>query len=277
MPKALSEEAIAQYRRDGFYFPYRAMSAVDAEGYHRSLQTYEDATGGPIASNYRHKVHLLFTWANELVRHPTILDAIEDIIGPNIICWTTNFFIKEANSPAFVSWHQDSTYWGLSTDEVVTAWLALTDAPVASGAMKFWPGSHTKSQIEHRDTFHQDNLLSRGQEVAVAVPESEGVLIPLAAGEVSLHDVKLVHGSAPNETNNRRVGLAIRYVPPHVRQIKVRDSAMLVRGVDTHGHFDPEPDPGSDVDAAALAAHADAMRRQVAALYSGTDQTEFRA
>jgi len=211
------------------------------------------------------------------VRHPKILDAIEDIIGPNIICWTTNFFIKEANSPAFVSWHQDTTYWGLSTDELVTAWLALTDAPVESGAMKFWPGSHTKPQIEHRDSFHQDNLLSRGQEVAAAVPENEGVLIPLEAGEISLHNAKLVHGSAPNETGKRRVGLAIRYVPPHVRQIKVRDSAMLVRGVDTHGHFDLEPNPGSDVDEAALAAHADAMQRQVAALYSGTDKMEFRA
>ena len=88
------------------------MSADDAERYHGHLLAYENATGGPIASNYRHKVHLLFTWANELVRHPAILDAVEDIIGPNIICWTTNFFIKEADSPAFVSWHQDSTYWG---------------------------------------------------------------------------------------------------------------------------------------------------------------------
>ena len=277
MPKALNQAAIAQYARDGYYFPHRVMSADDAERYHRHLLAYENATGGAIASNCRHKVHLLFTWANELVRHPAILDAVEDMIGSNIICWTTNFFIKEANSPAFVSWHQDSTYWGLSTDDVITAWLALTDAPVASGAMKFWPGSHKQPQYEHRDTFHQDNLLSRGQEVAVDVPENEGVLIPLAAGEISLHNVKLVHGSAPNETANRRVGLAIRYVPPHVRQIKVRDSAMLVRGVDTHGHFDPEPDPHADVDAAARAAHGDAMQRQVAALYSGTDKTEFRA
>ena len=277
MPKALNQAAIARYARDGFYFPHRVMTAGEADHYHRRLQTYEIATGGPIASNYRHKVHLLFTRANELVRHPAILDAVEDIIGPDIICWTTNFFIKEANSPAFVSWHQDSTYWGLSTDEVITAWLALTDAPIESGAMKFWPGSHKMPQLEHRDTFDDENLLSRGQEVAVDVPEEQGVLIPLAAGEISLHDVKLVHGSAPNETNRRRVGLAIRYIPPHVKQIKVRDSAMLVRGVDSHGHFDPEPNPVADVDAAAVAAHDDAVQRQVAALYSGTEKTEFRA
>ena len=277
MPKVLNEAAIARYAADGFYFPHRVMSAAEADSYNSQLLRYETSTGGPIASNYRHKVHLLFTWANELVRHPAILDAIEDIIGPNIICWTTNFFIKEANSPAFVSWHQDSTYWGLSTDDVITAWLALTDAPIESGAMKFWPGSHKKPQIEHRDTFHENNLLSRGQEVAVDVPEEEGAMIPLAAGEISLHNVKLVHGSASNETGNRRVGLAIRYIPPHVKQIKVRDLAMLVRGVDTHSHFDLEPNPIRDVDDAALAAHGDAMERQVAALYSGTDKTEFRA
>ena len=219
----------------------------------------------------------MFTWANELVRHAAILDAVEDIIGPNIICWTTNFFIKEANSPAYVSGHQDSTYWGLSTDEVITAWLALTDAPVESGAMKFWPGSHNMLQLEHRDTFDGENLLSRGQEVAVDVPADQGVLVPLKAGEISLHDVKLMHGSAPNETDCRRVGRAIRHIPPHVKQVKVRDSAMLVRGVDTHGHFDHEPDPAVDVDAAAIAAHSDAVKRQVAALYSGTDKTEFHA
>ena len=277
MPKYMSTAAVEQYRREGFYFPVPVMSATEAESYHNKLQAYELATDGPIASNYRHKVHLLFTWANELVRHPKILDAVEDIIGPDIICWTTNFFIKEPETPSFVSWHQDSTYWGLSTDEVITAWLALTDAPVESGAMKFLPGSHQKSQLEHRDTFHEDNLLTRGQELAIDVLEEEAVMVPLAAGEISLHNVKLVHGSAPNLTKRRRVGLAIRYIPPHVRQLKVRDSAMLVRGADTHGHFDEEPEPVADFDEASLVAHSEAVVRQIGALYSGTGKREFRA
>jgi ectoine hydroxylase-related dioxygenase (phytanoyl-CoA dioxygenase family) len=212
-----------------------------------------------------------------LIRHPKILDAVEDIIGPNILCWTTNFFIKEAGTPDYVSWHQDSTYWGLSSDDVITAWLALSDAPVESGAMKFWPGSHKREQFEHRDTFHEHNLLSRGQELAVDVPEDVGVLVPINAGEISLHHVKLVHGSKPNSTEDRRIGFAIRYIPPHVRQLKTRDSAMLVRGVDDHHNFDPEPQPVVDFDEAALAAHADAVQRQVAALYSGTDRSVFRA
>jgi len=277
MTKILNADAVAQYRRDGFYFPVPALSKHEARGYRDKLEAHERVLGGPIASNMRHKVHLLFTWANELANHPAILAAVEDVIGPDILCWNTTFFIKEAHSPSFVSWHQDATYWGLSTEDVITAWVAFADAPVESGAMKFWPGSHLRKQLEHRDTFDQDNLLSRGQEIAVDVPEGEGVDVVLKAGEMSLHHVLLAHGSGPNTTNDRRIGLAIRYIPPHVRQLKVRDSAMLVRGHDRYGHFDLERGPMADLDAAALAAHADAVDRQVKALYSGTDRTEFRA
>jgi non-haem Fe2+, alpha-ketoglutarate-dependent halogenase len=205
------------------------------------------------------------------VRHPSILDAVEDLIGPDILCWTTNFFIKEARDPAFVSWHQDSTYWGLEPHDVVTAWVALSDAPVESGAMKFLPGSHQRDQIPHRDTYHKDNLLTRGQEVAVEVDEREAIDVPLSAGEMSLHHICLVHGSKPNTTANRRIGLAIRYIPTYVRQVKVVDSATLVRGVDRHGHFEPEPAPLADLDAAALAAHQRVMEKQIATYYSGTD------
>jgi chlorinating enzyme len=277
MTKLLSGEAVERFWREGFHFPVRVMSTAEALGYRRQLEAYEATTGAPIQSNMRHKVHLLFRWAQELVRHPKILDAIEDVLGPNIYCWTTNFFIKEANTPSFVSWHQDSTYWGLDPDDVVTAWLALSDCPIESGAMKFIPGSHRWAQLQHVDTFHKNNLLSRGQEIAIQVDDSKGVMVPLKAGEISLHHVKLAHASGPNITGDRRIGFAIRYIPPHVRQVKVRDSATLVRGRDTHGHYDPEPAPLADLDAAALAAHKEAVERQVKALYSGTDKTTFRA
>lgn len=277
MAKRLSTEAVAQYRRDGFHFPVRVLSAEEARSYRDRLEAAERAAGGPLAGDRRHKVHLLYTWANQLARHPAILDAVEDVIGPDILCWSTTFFTKEAQSPAFVSWHQDATYWGLSTDDVITAWVAFADAPVESGAMKFWPGSHLKNQLEHRDTFDQNNLLTRGQEIAVDVPDGAGVDVVLEAGEMSLHHVLLVHGSGPNTTLDRRIGFAIRYIPPHVRQLKVRDSAMLVRGRDDHGNFDMEPEPRADLDAAALAAHRDATERSVKALYSGTDRKQFRA
>jgi ectoine hydroxylase-related dioxygenase (phytanoyl-CoA dioxygenase family) len=277
MPKLLSPEAVAQYHAEGYYFPVRVLSTAEAASYRDRLERHERATGKPLQGNLRHKTHLLFTWADELVHHPRILDAVEDVLGPDILCWTTNFFIKEANNPGFVSWHQDSTYWGLDPDDVVTAWVAFTDVTPENGYMQVIPGSHKVDQLPHVDTFHRDNLLSRGQEIAVEVDKSKAVGLALKAGEMSLHHIKLVHGSDPNQTDDRRIGLAIRYIPTHVRQIKVRDSATLVRGVDRYGYFDPEPRPVRDLDEAALAAHADAVGRQVKALYEGTTKTEFRA
>ncbi len=273
----LSAQAVEQCRRDGFYFPVPVLSTEEAAHYRRCLEAHEARTGAPLQGNWRHKTHLLFTWADELVHHPRILDAVESVLGPDILCWTTNFFIKEASNPGFVSWHQDSTYWGLDPDDVLTAWVAFTDATPENGCMQFLPGSHTVDQLPHVDTFHKDNLLSRGQEIAVDVDKSKAVGVPLRAGEMSLHHIKLVHGSEPNRTNDRRIGLAIRYIPTSVRQTKVRDAAMLVRGVDRYRHFDYEPRPKADLDAAALAAHADSVTRQVKALYSGTDKQVFRA
>lgn len=277
MSKLLSTSAVEAYRRDGFYTPVRVMPAAEALGFRRALEAHEAQLGQPLQGNLRHKVHLLFTWADALVHHPAVLDAVEDAIGPDILCWTTNFFIKEAASPGFVSWHQDSTYWGLDPDEVITAWVALTEVTQESGYMQVIPGSHKIDQLPHVDTFHKDNLLSRGQEIAVEVDRSKAVGIALHPGEMSLHHIKLVHGSDANNSRDRRIGLAIRYIPTYVRQTKVRDSAMLVRGTDKYRHFDPEPRPRADLDEAARAAHADAMGRQVKALYQGTQKTEFRA
>jgi len=277
MTKLLSQAAVDAYRRDGYYSPVRVMSAADAQGYRAALEAHEAKLGQPLQSNMRHKTHLLFTWADALVHHPKVLDAVEDAIGPDILCWTTTFFIKEANSPGFVSWHQDSTYWGLDPDEVITAWVAFTEVNEANGYMQVIPGSHKIDQLPHVDTFHKDNLLSRGQEIAVDVDVTKAVGLAMHAGEMSLHHIKLVHGSAANRTNDRRIGLAIRYIPTYVRQTKVRDSAMLVRGVDKYHHFDDEPRPVADLDEAALAAHADSVSRQVKALYQGTEKTAFRA
>ncbi len=277
MPKLLSQAAVETYRRDGFYSPVRVMSAADARHYRNALEAHEAQAGQPLQGNMRHKTHLLFTWADELVHHPRILDAVEDAIGPDILCWTTNFFIKEARSPGFVSWHQDSTYWGLDPDDVITAWVAFTDVTPENGYMQVIPGSHKIDQLPHVDTFHRDNLLSRGQEIAVEVDKSKAVGLDLRAAEMSLHHIKLVHGSDANHTDDRRIGLASRYIPTYVKQTKVRDAAMLVRGTDRFHNFDYEERPRADLDQGALAAHADSMARQVKALYQGTEKTAFRA
>jgi non-haem Fe2+, alpha-ketoglutarate-dependent halogenase len=277
MPKALSTSALQDYQQNGFCFPLSILSPQDVAYYRACLETYEAKIGHPLQGNYRQKSHLLFTWVDALVHHPQILDAVEDVLGPDLLCWTTNFFIKEPKSPAFVSWHQDAFYWGLNADTVLTAWVALSQANLESGCMKFIPGSQTQDHLKHVDTFDKDNILSRGQEIAVEVDSTKAVNCILNPGEMSLHHVKLVHGSEPNRSDHRRIGLAIRYIPTSIKQLKTRDSATLVRGVDRYHHFDPEPRPKHDMDNDALAAHADAVDRQVKALYSGTEKREFRA
>ena len=175
-----------------------------------------------------------------------------------------------------MSWHQDSTYWGLEPADVVTAWFAMSEASIESGAMRFILGSHKWKQVNHTDTFDSNNLLTRGQEIDLKIDEDEGVFAPLKAGQISLHHIRSAHASSPNTTPNRRIGLAIRYIPTYVKQIKIRDSAMLVRGEDTYGNFDYEPPPSADLNKAALSAHKDATERQLKTYYTGTNKEEFR-
>jgi non-heme Fe2+,alpha-ketoglutarate-dependent halogenase len=275
MPKMLSREQVEQYRQQGFLSPIRVMSAEEAADYRARLEAFEASTGGPLGGDARHKSHLLFTWLAELVRHDRILDAVEDLYGPDLLCWSTNFFIKEKANPAFVSWHQDSTYWGLSKPDVVSAWIAFTPAHGGNGAMRVIPGSHRTDQIPHRDTFDEHNLLTRGQEVAVDVDESKAVTIALEPGEMSLHHVRLVHGSPPNTSDDRRIGFAIRYVPTAVSQIAGADSATLVRGTDRFHHFELEPRPARDLDPALVALHKEITERNARILYRGTEIQSF--
>jgi len=275
MPKSLTQAQIAAYEREGYLAPVPVMSAADARTLRATLETIEAGTGGPLRGDLRHKAHLLFPFLAELIRHPAILDAVEDLLGPDLLCWNTNFFIKEAETPSFVSWHQDSTYWGLSAPDVCTAWVALTLSNLDNGAMAVIPKSHTIDQIPHRDTFDRHNLLTRGQEVAVEVDEKEAMPLVLLPGEMSLHHVRLVHGSPPNPSPDRRIGFAIRYIPTRIHQLEGEDSATLVRGVDRFHHFELEPTPERDMQDDMMSLHRRLTERAAQILYKGTGVDNF--
>jgi non-heme Fe2+,alpha-ketoglutarate-dependent halogenase len=275
MSKLLTAAQLESFKTLGYVSPIRIMSAEQALALRQRLEEYESQTGAPLSGALRHKTHLLFKGLNDLVRQEKIVDAIEDLYGENILCWTTNFFIKEASDAKFVSWHQDSTYWGLSQPDVVTAWVALTESNASNGAMQVIPGTHLSDQIPHRDTFSENNLLTRGQEVAVEVDQAKSVSINLQPGEMSLHHVRLIHGSPPNASRDRRIGFAIRYIPTYVRQIEGADSATLVRGVDTFNTFEHEPRPTSDFDPEFVAMHAAIAERSAAILYKGTGVASY--
>jgi hypothetical protein len=278
MGKLLSDEQIAQYNKDGFFAPARVMSANDTLAFRRKFEAYEAAHEGWYEMSKGQKLYLLQTWARDLAKHPKILDAVEDVMGPNLMVWGLSLFIKDAGSPNYVSWHQDSTYWGLSKPNVTTAWIALSPANRQSGCMKMMPGTHKWEQIAHKDTLAQENLLTRGQEIAVDVNEDDAQYLEMEPGEISLHNIRTVHASAPNISNDRRIGIAVRYITPDVKQINADgDSAWLVRGEDTDGNFIHEAPPEADMDAAAMAEHKRIMALRQGVLYKGVAGKPARA
>ncbi len=276
MSKLLSAEAIAQYRRDGYCAPIPAMSPDEVREARAGLEAFEACNGGALAGAYRFKTHLLFKWLSDLARAPHILDAVEDLMGPDIMLWTTNWFIKEARSEQYISWHQDSNYWGLDTRRLVSVWVALSLAAKESGCMRIIPGSHTWPDQPHHETFADDNMLTRGQEIR-GLDESQAVDLEVATGQAAVFTYRLLHSSSPNRSGDRRIAAVLRYMPPETRQtLSDWDSAALVRGRDRFGHFEHEPIPAADFDPVAVAFHKRAEEAQRAIYYKDTDWREHR-
>jgi ectoine hydroxylase-related dioxygenase (phytanoyl-CoA dioxygenase family) len=263
MGRKLTEAQIERYHRDGFVFPIEAFSAEEARGYRRALEEFETAQGQQLTRGHNFKPHLLFTWVDEIVHHPAIVDAVEDLLGPDLRLFHLSVWPKNAGDAAYVSWHQDATYFGLEPAVQVTAWIALTEASIEAGCMEVIPGSHTQGQLHHaEDGAATHNLLSRGQSISVDLDKERTEFMPVRAGQFSLHHTLLVHNSRPNRSADRRIGLGLSYIPTSVRCTSgTRLTAMLVRGTDRHGHFDDEPRPRTDFGAAEQAVHADAVAR----------------
>ncbi|MFT5219790.1 MAG: non-heme Fe2+,alpha-ketoglutarate-dependent halogenase [Planctomycetota bacterium] len=268
----LDQSDVEHFEQQGYLSPLPILSAEQAAAYRQQLEAYETELGHPVQGPLRTKPHLLFKWVDELMRHHRILDCIEDLIGPDILCWNSWFWIKEANSSSFVSWHQDSQYWGLNTDKLVTAWLALSPASVASGCMSVLPGSHLAVAMAHEDLYHDDNLLTRGQEI-IDIDESLAAAMPLGTGEMSMHNIGIAHASGTNMTDDRRIGLSFHYMPADSRQLKSEwDCASLVRGEDRFGHFEHSPAPAHDFDPVTVAHHKKATDAMRELLFKGADK-----
>lgn len=229
-------EAFAQV---GYVFPLDAMTEAEAAGYRAQLELAETrfAAEPELRNCLRRYSNLVLPFVDEITRLPAITDAVSQILGPDLLVLDTPFFIKEARSPHFVSWHQDLHYWGLEGEEEVTAWVALSSSTVESGCMRFVPGSH-RQIVEHIDTHAPENLLTRGQEVAVEVDDSQAADVVLKSGQFSLHHGRVFHASHANRSDDRRIGLAIRYIPTRMKQVPGASmAAMLVTGEDRFHHF----------------------------------------
>src|SRR5262245_2961561 len=259
----LSPAQVEGYARDGFVLCVPALTREQAAQYRDKLAAFERVVGGPLTSDavdarYRSRTHILLAWVHGLVRHSAILDAVEGLIGPDILVYTSTWFIKEPQTAAIAAWHQDATYFGLSPHVHVTAWLSLTDGTATNGCMEFLPGSHHRCQLPHRAGAVAERVNRAGQAITLEVDDAPAVHAPLRAGEFSLHHTLCMHRSQPNRSSGRRIGLAISYIPTSAQHLGVKHKmpAMLVRGVDTYGHFKHEPAPIADFDDAARAAYA---------------------
>ena len=249
---------VAAYHEQGFLSPVDALSVDEANTVRTLVESVEAEHGGPghWPREWSLKSHLIFTAIDRVVHHPRILDVVEDLLGPDLLCWSSRWFIKDKKDGGFVSWHQDVPYWGLDVGEnIVTAWVAISPATRANGCMKVIPGTH-RSLVAHREGV-SSNLLLRGQEVAVNVDENQAVYMTLATGQMSLHHGLMFHGSEESRDDERRIGLAIRYIPTRVKPVDglPKDSVQLVRGVDRYNHFNHEPRPVRDLDPTDVARH----------------------
>jgi len=263
MPLRLTDAQLTQYREEGFTAPVPVLTAEEVQRYRGELEAYERQIGKPLAFPEKSKCHLLFGWADAIVHHPAVLDAVEDVIGPDILLFHFTLQTKEAHTPTFAEWHQDDAYFHLDPAEQVTAWVALSDASELSGCMRMIPGSHRRGLANHFDNPTENNLIRRGQTISGYGPK-DGVLAPLNAGEMSLHHTHTIHSSGPNDSDDRRIGLTLSYIPTRVRPTRpgARPTALLVRGTDRYGHFEPEQRLVRELSPEARAAH-----RRAAGLY----------
>ena len=270
MPLALGGAQIDHYRSQGWLSPLDVLTEDEAADARAALESHE-AEHGPFATRpERSRAYLPFTWVDEIMRNERLVDMVDDLIGPDILCWNAIFWIKEPGAGSYVGWHQDATYWGLDNLELVTVWVALSEASEEAGCMRVLPGSHRET-LDHDETYDIDNLLTRGQQI-LDVDVADTVPMPLRPGQASFHNVATAHGSGPNRSADRRIGLSLHYMPTHTRQtLAAWDSAAFIRGEDRHHHFDHAPRPARDLDPAVMAYHtrsADALRRIV---YDGAD------
>ena len=238
---SLTKNAIARfatsYDEDGYVGNVPILSRAQADHHRAELESAEARFG---TLHYRSKVHTILQSPFALATMPSVLDMVEALIGPNILLYNVTYIIKEPHTTSFVSWHQDLTYWGLSHDDQVTMWLALSPASMASGCMRMIPGSHKHGRFDHHETTDADNVLLQGQTVE-DVPEDKARFCPLAAGEASFHHGWTLHASMANDSDDRRIGLNVQYLATHVSQTKHDlDTAMLVRGRDEYHNFEAD-------------------------------------
>ena len=269
MGKLLTSAQIDDFCEQGFLSPIDVMSESEALEYAARLEAAERKYPDELNAQNRNNPHLAFKFFDELAHHPVILDAVEDLIGPDFALWGSVLFAKDRQSEHYVSWHQDATYMGIEPHHFVTPWLALSASNLESGCMSMIPGSHKCDIQNHEETFAENNILTRGQKIP-DVDESSAVHLILKPGQMSIHHARVIHGSQPNRSDHRRVGYAIQgYVPAGARQVLGDNCWLPVRGHFAQPDFEYLDRPEFDLDPRGVTARQRANRNWADILYRG--------
>ena len=271
MGKALSDIEIRQFRDEGFLSPVTFLDESEAGDYLKRLEAFE-AAHPDLAGKLDFKANLLLDWIDGLARREYILDIIEDLVGPDILNWNATFRFKKPDGRAHAAWHQDSMYIKLKPFLVI-AWLAVSAASSRHGCLKVIPGSHRWKLLEHAEGDDGDSILSRAQYITENFDDSTAVEAELKPGQACLFNHRIIHASGPNVSGERRVGLLIDYLPTSAEKEGPRDSAMLVRGKDTFGHFDLEEPPVGEATAQNIAQQRRALEMITSTMSEGSSFT----
>ena len=230
----LSSNQLKQYEDEGFVSPINIFSKDEAKKIRNEIEMIEKEMPGELEKSGRYNAHLISPLLDEVTHNPKILDAVQSLIGENILVCGTTLFIKNPNEKGFVSYHQDAKYIGLEPHNWVTAWVAITDSNEHNGCMRMWVGSHKENLKQHDQKFNERNLLTRGQTIN-DVPVDETTALVLTAGQMSLHHPTVVHGSELNNSGDRRIGFVIQsYIGTNVKQVLGKNSVQIARGKDNY-------------------------------------------
>ncbi len=248
MPRRLTEAQRRCFDREGLVFPLTVLAPAEAQHFRAAAEDLEAQMGGKPRTVEVRQMHLHFPWASALATHSAILDAVEDLLGPDLLIWATELFAKHPNDAnVAIGWHRDQPYLGLSGGRTVTAWVALSDSTPANGCMRAMPRSAE---------------MAAGPPLAAAAlrkwtpsPEQQQSLrdVVLRPGEMSLHGADVLHGSGANPSADKRVGFVIRFAAADARPARGRPPVLLVRGRHHHEHFLYVEPPGPGGAAQALA------------------------
>jgi non-heme Fe2+,alpha-ketoglutarate-dependent halogenase len=218
-PQTVTGEQVTHYNKQGYVKGLSVFSDEQIAKYRDWFdQILQEALAKGDDAYSIFSLHLNHRIGYEIMSNPRIVAYVKDILGENVVGWGSHLFCKMAGDHKQVSWHQDAPYWPLSETKTVTVWLAIDDADAENGCMRVLPKSHLEGELDYRESdASEDNVLN----LTVDDVDRFGdpVDIDLKAGQISMHNDLLLHGSEPNPSLRRRCGLTLRYCATDVHSL----------------------------------------------------------